>query len=203
MSAGIEKMIAEGRVDRQLALMREHWAAARRLWLDTPEPLRAVGLGDDLAPDVWWDTGLPGLAPITPSSAGLFEFAEGGSLALIVPVYDGLPSLVVTNAERQVEELRDLVAVDVDRPERFWRRRGDAVLLGNAFLEIAGDQGEPVPVFKTPLSWLRCGGAGVVVLDWDYARDLLLYHELIAEDIQLGERLEAALAPSIMVMEAV
>ena len=32
--------------------------------------------------------------------------------------------------------------------------------------------------------------------------DLLLDHELIAEDVEIGTRLEAALAPSIMVMEA-
>ncbi len=93
-----------------------------------------------------------------------------------------------------------MVAVDLDYPDRFWRRRGKALVLGNAYLEIAGQEGEPVPVFSNPLSWLRSGGAGIVVLDWDYARDLLLDHELIAEDVELGNRLEAALRPSIWVM---
>ncbi|MCZ6542525.1 MAG: hypothetical protein O6768_02555, partial [Planctomycetota bacterium] len=38
---------------------------------------------------------------------------------------------IATRAERHVEELRDLVAVDLDHPDRFWRRRGEALLLGN------------------------------------------------------------------------
>ncbi len=74
--------------------------------------------------------------------------------------------------------------------------------MGAAYLEIAGYEGEPVPVFRSPISWLRSGGAGVVVLDWDWAFDLLLGHELVAEDIQLGNRLQGALMPSIWVMEA-
>ncbi len=52
------------------------------------------------------------------------------------------------------------------------------------------------------MSWLRSGGAGVVVLDWDWARDLLLGHELLAEDLDLGERLEAALEPVISIGRA-
>ncbi len=74
------------------------------------------------------------------------------------------------------------------------------MILGLAFLEIAGQECEPVPVFKTPLSWLRSGGAGIAVLDWDYCRDLLLDHELIAEDVDLGNRLAAVLKPDIWVM---
>ncbi len=66
----------------------------------------------------------------------------------------------------------------------------------------AGDEGAPVTVFKTPMSWLKAGGAGICILDWEWARDLLLDHELVAEDIELGNRLEAALKPEIWVMEA-
>ncbi len=57
-------------------------------------------------------------------------------------------------------------------------------------------------MFKTPLSWLRAAGAGICILDWDYARDLLLDHELIAEDLDLGAALEDALKPDIWIMEA-
>ncbi len=202
MSAVTEMMVAEGRFDRQLALVREHWRSCRHLWLDTPEPLRAARLGDDIAPDFWWGAGLPGLAHIKPIRDGKFEFAEDGKPALVVPAYNGLPCSLDANAERHVEELRDLVAVDLDYPDRLLRRRGKALVLGNAYLEIAGQEGEPVPVFRNPLSWLRSGGAGIVVLDWDYARDLLLDHELIAEDVELGTRLENALKPSIWVMGA-
>ena len=200
MNAGIEQMIAEGRTDRQLALVREHWAAARHLWLDTPEPLRAARLGDDLPPDFWFGTGLPGIDNILSICDGRFEFADNGRPAVIIPAYDCIPGMLDANAGRHVEELRDLVAVDPDRSDKFWRRRGEAVILGNAFLEIAGEISEPITVFKNPLTWLRSGGAGIVVLDWNYARDLLLDHELIAEDVELGERLEAALKPEIWIM---
>ena len=94
------------------------------------------------------------------------------------------------------------MAVDLDRPDRWWLRRGKALVLGAALLEIASQEHEPVPVFSTPVSWLRSGGAGIAILDWDYARDLLLDHELIAEDIEIGNRLEAALRPEIWVMAA-
>ncbi len=195
----IERLVAQGRFDRQFLLVGEHWAAVRHLWLDTSEPLKVARLGSDLAPDFWFGGGLPGLAKIKPTRDGRFEFAEDGQATLIVPAYDCIPGMLDANAERHVEELRDLVAVDVDRPDRYWRRRGEAVILGNAYLEIAGEELQPVPVFKTPLSWLRSGGAGIVVLDWDYARDLLLDHELIAEDVDLGNRLEATLKPRIWV----
>ena len=56
-------------------------------------------------------------------------------------------------------------------------------------------------MFKTPLSWLRSGGAGIVVLDWRWVSELLLGFELIAEDLDLGNRLVAALKPNVWVME--
>ena len=199
MSAGIEQMIAEGHLDRQLLLVGEHWTAVRRLWLDTPEPLKVARLGDGLPYDFWFGAGLPGLGNIKPIRDSKFEFADNGRPAIIVPAYDYLPSMLGANPKRHVEELRDLVAVDLDRPDRFWRRRGEAVVLGNAFLEIAGQEGEPVPVFKNSTSWLRSGGAGIVILDWTGARDLLLDHELVAENIEIGERLEMALKPNIWV----
>ena len=76
------------------------------------------------------------------------------------------------------------------------------MVLGNAYLEIAGETCAPVPVFSNPMSWLRAAGAGICILDWDYARDLLLDHELIAEDLGLGAALEDALEPHIWIREA-
>ena len=202
MSAGIEQMVAEGRFDRQVALVREHWASVRHLWLDHAKPLRAARLGDGLAPDFWWGAGLPGLSKINVASCDTFEFAENGRPAVIIPAYDIIPGMIDANPERHVEELRDLVAVDVDHPDRFWRRRGEALVLGNAFLEIAGQELEPVPVFSTPISWIRSGGAGVCILDWDWARELLLDRELVAEDLELGDRLATALKPDIWIRRA-
>ena len=197
----LEALARNQRFDNQISLVGEHWRSCRHLWLNTPEPLRTARLGDDLSPHFWFDTGLPGLAPVTARSHR-FEFSGDGKPALIVPAYDGIPGMLDATPERHVEELRDLVAVDLDRPDRFWRRRGEALVLGNAFLEIAGQEGEPLPVYRNPLSWLRSGGAGIVVLDWIWARELLLDHQLIAEDLLTANRLEGSLKPRIWVEEA-
>ena len=57
-------------------------------------------------------------------------------------------------------------------------------------------------MFKNPISWLKAGGAGIVVLDWAWTRDLLLDQELIAEDLDLGDRLEDALKPTSWIRRA-
>ena len=196
----LETLATAERFERQIAMVREHWAPTRRLWIDTPDPLRAARLGPDLPPDFWLGAGLPGLATIWPVRDGRFEFVDDGLTAVIIPAYDTIPGTLDANAERHVEHLLDLVAVDLDQPGRFWRRRGEALVLGSAFLDIAGHEGEPIPVFRNPLSWLRSGGGGIVVLDWDWVPDLLLGFDLIAEDVELGNRLEAALKPEIWVM---
>ena len=64
MNSGIEKMVAEGRHDRQFALVGEHWSAVWHLWL-APEPLRAARLGSDLPVDFWFGAGMPGLATVS------------------------------------------------------------------------------------------------------------------------------------------
>ena len=172
------------------------------LWIDGPDAGGARALRADLPDEFYIGGGMPGIASIKPTGVGRFDFDEHGQLAVIIPCYDTIPGLLDANAEAHVEHLVDLVAVDVDHPERFWRRRGHAVVLGNVFLEIAGQELEPVPVFRTPLSWLRSGGAGICVLDWDYVRDLLLDHELVAEDLALGAELDAELRPHIWIRGA-
>ena len=187
--------------DSQLVLVREHWATVRHLWLDDPD-LAAGELRASLPEEFYVGAGMPGLAPIRPTRDGRFEFAEDGLTAIIIPAYDTIPGILDANAERHVAHLIDLIAVDAGHPDRFWRRRGEALVLGAAYLDIAGQEGEPVPVFRSPMSWLQSGGAGVVVLDWAWVPDLLLGFDLIAEDVDLGNRLEAALRPEIWVMEA-
>ena len=186
----LETLAADQRFERQLELVREHWASARHLWINTPDPLKVARLGPDFAPDFIFDAGLPGLSTIKPTDDDLFEFAEGGRPALIVPAYadDCLANMLDADAERHVAGLLDLVAVDLGNLARFWRRRGEALVLGAAYLDIAGHEGEPVPVFKTPFTWLRSGGAGVVVLDWDWACDLLLGFDVIAYGANVDDR---------------
>ncbi len=198
----LEAACAEQRFDRQIALVREHWPAVRYFWLEDPDVPAARKLRSELPEEFYVGAGMPGLADTSSTREGRFEFAEDGRPAIIIPAYDTIPGNLDANAERHVEHLVDLVAVDLDRPERHWRRRGEALVLGAAYLDIAAHEGEPIPVFRNPLTWLRSGGGGVVVLDWDWVSDLLLGFDLIAEDVDLGNRLEAALRPEIWVMEA-
>ena len=202
MNAALRVGLRDHRLDRQLQLVREHWLSARRLWLGASNFPSAEKFLADLPADFWTGCGMPGLATVSKFANGRFEFAEDGCEAIILPAYSTIPGLVVASAERQVDELHDLVAVDLDHPDHFWRRRGEALVLGNAYLEIAGQEGEPVPVFKNPLTWLKAGGGGICILDWEWARDLLIDHQLVAEDLDLGAALEVALKPYIWVREA-
>ncbi len=181
----------------QFQLMREHWSSVRQLWLGTsPPPGEVLG---GLPHDFWTGVGMPGLANIRPTGTGRFEFVEDGLTAIVLPVFDTIPGLVVASAERQVDELRDLVAVDFNHPDHFWRRRGEALILGTAFLEIANQEGAPVPVYRNPLTWFQAAGDGIVVLNWEYVREMLTGLDLVAEDLALGEQLEIALKPNIWI----
>ena len=197
----LEVLASDQHFDRQLALVREHWAAVRHLWLNSAVPAAVVRIRSHLHEDFLLGCGMPGIASIKPTDDGRFAFAEAGVTAVIVPCYDTIPGILDANPERHVEHLIDLVAVDLDHPDRYWRRRGEGLVLGAAYLEVADGALEPVPVFKNPMSWLRAAGSGVCVLDWDWARDLLLDHELIAEGLELGAALEDALKPVIFIKE--
>ena len=201
-ATALELMVAQGHFERQLALVSEHWTSVRRLWLGNSKFLDVRKLRSSLPDNFLQGVGMPGLATIRSARDGRFVFTENGLTALIIPAYDTIPGNVDANPIRHLEHLIDLVAVDLNRPDRFWRRRGEALVLGNAYLEIARQEREPVPVFKNPLSWLQAGGAGIMVLDWDYARDLLRDHDLIAEDLGLGDRLEVTLRPDIWIRGA-
>ena len=195
----LEALARDHRFDRQIELIREHWHSVRRLWLDSSD---AAQIRSDLPEDFLLGCGMPGLATIRPIDNEVFKFTEDGLTAVIIPAYDTIPGNLDANPARHVEHLVDLIAFDLAHPGLFWRRRGEALVLGNAYLEIASQEREPIPVFKTPMSWLKAGGAGICILDWDRARDLLLNHELIVEGLDLGDRLEDALRPDIWIRGA-
>ncbi len=198
----LEDMAAEERFASQLGLVREHWAAVRDLWLNDSDLGPAGHIRSDLPPEFWVGCGMPGSANIKPTSDDRFEFAENGQPAIIVPCYDTIPGILDANAEAHVEHLIDLVAVGVDQPDQFRRRRGEALILGAAYRYIAAQEDAPLPVFRNPMTWLRSGGGGVVVLDWSWAPDLLFGLDLVAEDLALGERLESAMRPDIWIAES-
>ena len=134
----LEVLASDQHFDRQLALVREHWTSVRCLWLDSAGAAR---LGPDLLSDFLLGCGMPGIASIKPARNGRFAFAEDAVTSVttvIIPCYDTIPGMLDANAETHVEHLVDLVAVDLDHPDRFWRRRGKALVLGATYLEIAG-----------------------------------------------------------------
>ncbi len=137
--AALQDGLRDHRLESQLQLVREHWTSVRRLWLDGTDAAR---IRSDLPDNFLLGCGMPGFASINPTDDGRFEFTEGSLTALVIPAYDTIPGMLDANPERHVEHLIDLIAVDVDQPNRFWRRRGAALVLGNAFLEIAGQERE-------------------------------------------------------------
>ena len=66
----IAQMVAQGRFDRQLALVREHWAAGRRLFLTDSDLDPGANLRSELPLDFEIGCGLPGIASIKPTDVG-------------------------------------------------------------------------------------------------------------------------------------
>ena len=132
----------------------------------------------------------------------LYEPDSTGQQAIIVPCLEGGRS-IDTGAV-----LTDLVAVDIDEPERWWLRVGAAVMLGSYWAEKAEWLDEPLQLYSNPLGWLRAECAGACVLDWQCAAWRLAgVHTVIAESLALARKLEQALhrpsdAPEIRVRKA-
>lgn len=189
---------AELAEEERWALFREYAATVRRIEGRHLDHLMSLG-----APRDFWDnTGTPGVGSIRPLQDGSFEFAETGRSVTVLPVYDS-ETPAWAPLEHRFEGLLDLLAFDPTRPDCWWLRRGRALLLGSIYVGLALEAGCALPVYSNPMSWIKANAEGLVVLDWEAASDLLLdVGEFVAEDVDLGERIEAALAPSILVMEA-
>ncbi len=100
----LETLAADHRFDRQIALVRAHWAAIRNLWIRDPGPVLedpgtqnqiledpGIRLRSNLPGDFLLGCGLPGLARTRPIRDGRFEFSEDGEAAAIITVYDTIP----------------------------------------------------------------------------------------------------------------
>ena len=137
--------------------------------------LRAAGV-----PDAVYADHLVGMAPIEPHRGGLFDIADVGVPAVLLPVgeWGGLNW-----------KLKDLVAFYLNRPGRWWRRLGAVQVLGTE--NIAPEPVFPLRLYDTPLSWLQAGAAGVCVIDWRVDPERFLYAGPIeAESHSLKARLE-------------
>ena len=133
---------------------------------------RLVDLGVSVA-----TTALCGTAKIRPEGSH-YAPDDDGPEAVILPCFDA-------------SEPIDLLAFVTADPGQYWLRLGQAAYIGG---DALGDavMGEPVRVFRTPLSWLRAGAPanGLVVLDDEIARRELAYHSIVAEDLAHGLELD-------------
>lgn len=143
-------------------LWPELHTAAKNL---SPEHFKRLGITVDAA----IAAGGMGTAKVTPLADGLFE--PGGNMPVcLLPVFDG--PVPESGTPWPDSRLIDIAVFHLSKPEEVWLRRGDAVLLH----EGAADElylDEPLRIHPTPLSWLRAGAEGCVVLDWKRAASRL------------------------------
>jgi hypothetical protein len=127
-----------------------------------------------------------GLAVIEPTSTGTFEFGESGELAVIVPIVP-LPA--------PDDDLVDLVAWRPSDARKWWLRRGVGSLLNPGAVLHAEITREPLPVYSTPLQWLRAAGQGIVILDWSANLQLYLggVERIVPDSRALGEAIDRRL----------
>ncbi len=189
---------AELAEEERWVLFREYAATVQRIEGRHLDHLISLG-----APWAFWDnTGAPGVGSIRPLQGGRFEFAEPGRTVAVLPVYDS-ETPAWAPLEHRFDGLLDLLAFDPAQPDCWWLRRGRALLLGSIYVGLSIEDGCALPVYSNPLSWTKANAEGLVILNWETVPDLLLdVGEFLAEDVELGNRLEATLAPSILVMEA-
>ena len=120
----------------------------------------------------------------------------------MLPIYDA-ETPAWAPLQHRFYGLLDLLAFEPARPDRWWLRRGQAPLLGSIYVGLALEAGCALPVYASPMNWIKANGQGLVILNWETGPDLLLdVGEFVAEDVALGNRLAAALRPKIWVMEA-
>lgn len=129
--------------------------------------------------------GMYGVSPIVIRGTA-FEFADDGKEAFIQPVYFGDAPAWGSHG------LIDLVAWFPRRPDRFWTHSGDAWAMGEHLAEPWWLE-EPIQIWRRPLDWLRAGGSGLCVLEWETARYHLRDFTLISEGFRHGIQLEKLL----------
>lgn len=115
-----------------------------------------------------------------------------GKPAIILPVCTGVHGW---------GDLVDLVAFDTSDPSRWRVRSGNARALGEWFIHccrdatplwsLPGDDVMHLPVFRTPLNWLRHECKGAVILHESWASGLLSGLSVTAEDRRHGLALKA------------
>jgi len=98
-----------------------------------------------------------GMARVEIEGSAYQPAEQGGRGMFVQPVLDSL------------DELVDVVAWHPDAPGRWFMRHEAAPIMGADIVEEAAFFGDILVVHPTPLEWLKAGGGGACVLDWDRA----------------------------------
>jgi hypothetical protein len=156
--------------------------------------------------------GIIGAAHVRPGSDGLYEPTEGDGIRAWT-----FPTALV--GELHEPEIEDLLAVAMDRPDRWRLRLGEGEMLGQHEIErrrfgcarrwhrdlLDGPTDDPLHVWRSPLAWLRAGARGVCVLRWTAgAIDDLgsIWSPIAAEDVEHGVEIRRHLTePSVPIPE--
>ena len=143
------------------------------------------------------DDGMIAAGSITVRSDGTYDLDPDGARAYITPCRVGDPSTpeaIGFEVVPQFGNLVDLVAWHPRRPHRWALRRGAGSWLGAIPPQLCDPP--PVPIRRSPMSWLRAGATGLCPLDHDALgiwRVLNVCRSLQAEDPNHARELRRAL----------
>ena len=163
-------------------LQAELYSAASGVRQAHLDRVQALGVSTATIANLCGRFGAFGVTTVSDTWAGLYQPGPG-PLHIVQPVVMG-------------GELVDLVAWHSLRPDRWHLRSGLGWLLGAA---DAFDDSFAIPsasLHETPLDWLRGGGAGSVVLDWQAPelRDLLAMESIECASPALAAMVRDALS---------
>jgi hypothetical protein len=139
-------------------LLREFSASVGRMSAKTDRYLTDLGIPRSV---IYGGASPIGVERAQVTENGCYQPTEDGAQVLVTPVGWRGPGGVMWEA------VDDLVAFNPRDPSLWWRRQGVGPFLNPEALERATYYGDLLPVFSTPLSWLRAGMQGIVILDWE------------------------------------
>ena len=164
------------------------WLAAHGLWEDdealwdwifgVPDPVASGGVAHR-SPEL-----VLGAAPVKPHGKARFDIEDDGPWAVLQPVAEG--GTVI-----------DLVAWHPARPDKWRLLHGDGVLLGSSSLELQMPHDPPLVCYATPRAWLHGAAPGFCPLTFEpysLQSSLILADRIMAANLEVAEKLEAALA---------
>jgi hypothetical protein len=156
--------------------------------------LRALGISENLI----CDFEMVGACRVRECRGGLYEPDPGGRWAFITPIcahYPQTPESERPDRGPIFGGVVDLVAWSERAPENWLLRVGSAAWLGSIAPQYMDP--EPIPLWRSPVSWLRNGCVGLVVLARARIEAFQVLSrcvgDLIPEDEELAERVIAAL----------